>query len=372
MFRLSRYRGVALVVAAILLALGLLDLSLTAAVGFTGRFLPNREEPQDESAFTLAGGRISEVLSLPARPGIGTETPLGVVLGLSSMRYAVDFGILAENDGLPLRWLNLGGWGRSINRICAISELLFLSDLRPNTVVICMNPYMLVGHDFGIERAETLKRTGNVIKPWIWVYDNRLVVNHLFRLAWHRAKVALFRWFEFGFPALYPAQRAPFEPEQLSWRRSAVSEKELPQAVDYFLRRGWFDAGRYTPDSSNGRSLVELVRENRARGAKVCIILMPEHSLLRGNTPLQALRCLEAINRANFLGDPVPVYDLRDRIPDPWFGDLDHVGFDARRPISIQVGECLRDFLSGHSAPDRFRAGAGGKAVGSTEMPAAP
>ena len=120
MFRLSRYRGVALVVAAILLALGLLDLSLTAAVGFTGRFLPNREEPQDESAFTLAGGRISEVLSLAlGEAGIGTETPLGVVLGLSSMRYAVDFGILAENDGLPLRWLNLGGWGRSINRICA-------------------------------------------------------------------------------------------------------------------------------------------------------------------------------------------------------------------------------------------------------------
>jgi hypothetical protein len=66
------------------------------------------------------------------------------------------------------------------------------------------------------------------------------------------------------------------------------------------------------------------------------------------------------------------VYDLRGRIPDRLFGDLDHAGIAARRPISILVAECLRDFLSGHPAPDRFRAGASTKAPGSTTVIAPP
>jgi len=376
MIDISRFRGAAVVAASILLAVGLLDLSLTAAVGFTGRFLPDQEEPNDDSVHKEKGGLISAVLSLPERPGIGTGTPLGVLLGSSTTKFGVDPRILEEKDGLPRRWLNLCGWGSSISRLKGIAELLYLSDLRPDVVVIGMNPYFLIGQHYRAERREAMRRTGNVIKPWVWVYDNRLMANHLFRLALHRVRLGLYRALGFDFSAIFPARGDPWGPERYEGMAPLRDSRACEQSRDleHYRRIGWFDPDRYSPETLNSRALAELIQTCRARGAKVCIILVPEHSLLRGNTPSQAIRCLEEIIRANFPRDPVPVYDLRGRFPDESFINLIHPNPvpDVRNAISSLVAECLQDFLSEQPAPERFQAGAGGGLVGTASSSVTP
>jgi hypothetical protein len=140
-----------------------------------------------------------------------------------------------------------------------------------------------------------------------------------------------------------------------SGRLPPESAAERAERLELAQVLGWFDPGRYSPETPNSRALVELIREGRATGAKVGIILMPEHSLFRTRCPAEAGECFAKINRINFPDDPVPVYDLRDRIADDLFRDLLHPGVDAVEPISIPVGESVRDLLSGHPSPERLR-----------------
>ena len=136
----------------------------------------------------------------------------------------------------------------------------------------------------------------------------------------------------------------PSPRKRLAPEAPAAQEKRL----EMYQKLGFFEPGRYRPDSSNALSLVKLIRASRKRGAKVCIVLMPEHSAFRTRVPTAGARCFAEINRINFPDDPVPVYDLRDRVSDDMFVDVVHPGVDAMTPISILVGQCVRDLLSGH------------------------
>ena len=122
-----------------------------------------------------------------------------------------------------------------------------------------------------------------------------------------------------------------------------------------YRKLGFFEPERYRPDSSNARTLVKLIRESRKRGAKVCIVLMPESSAFRRQVPVQGERRFAEINRLSFPDDPVPIYDLRDRISDDMFTDVVHPNVDAMRPISMLVGRCVGDLLSEHPSPERVR-----------------
>src|SRR5262249_52307255 len=93
-------------------------------------------------------------------------------------------------------------------------------------------------------------------------------------------------------------------------------------------------------------SLVEIVQSSRDRGAKVAIILLPEHSLFRRLIPPEAVRCFDEINQTYFPDDPVSIYNLRDRLSDDLFHDTDHASVDGAEPVSEMVGECVHDFVT--------------------------
>jgi hypothetical protein len=354
MFTLSRYRGLALVVASVVLAMVLLDQTLRVTVGFVGRFCPDGESPTDTEVLEGTGQRISGLLAVLKRPSSDGETAFGVMLGQSTLHHGVDAEVLDENDGLPLRWVKFESYGGSLNRIRDISEMVFSSGLRPHTTLFCINPSMLVGFNFETGHRMMLRTERQFRRKWSWVYDNQLVINHLARIACHHTKLALFQSFGFNFSALYRASQSPWKPRSREGRHSESAE-ELARGLEQYREFGCFDPGRYSPENSNARSLVRMICAARQAGSKAAIILLPEHSLLRGSIPPEAIRCLENLNRANFPDDPVPIYDLRDRIADNLFYDLIHPGRDAVRPISILVGACVHDALSGHPSPERFR-----------------
>jgi len=365
MLQLARYRGPTVVIAGLLVWLVVLDIALTSAVGFTGGWLPNSELPTDSGVFLVTGGRLSGIRAQPEPVGLGTEKPFGVFLGQSSLGATVESDVVEQQDGLPLRWLNLHGWGSSVNLVRDVAELLFLSDLKPNIVVFAINPFMLIGIDFPTQHAFLAEEEGKNLKKWIWIYNNRAPVNHGCRVLMHRIKLGLCRRFGFDFRALYPAKPDPWK---TSPRTRLAPDSPAQQAVrlEHFRKLGWFEPGRYSPESTSSRALVDLVRESRARGAKVGIILMPEHSAMRKRVPAEGARCFAEINRINFRDDPVPVYDLRDSISDDLFVDVVHPGVDGTRPASTLVAQCVRDILSAHPAPEKLRAAAHGQPSGVT------
>ncbi len=354
MVQLSRYRGIAVVIGSLLITWTIVDLALTGLVGFTGRWLPHAEVPTDSQVYQVTGARISSMLLHPEPVGVGTSSPLGVLFGQSSLGASVDSKVLEEHDGLSMRWLNLHGWGSSINLMTDVTELFFLSRLRPNVVVIAINPFMLIAADFPTQHALLAKQEGKRLKPWIWFYNNRYVLNHGSRLLTHRIKLGLCRMFGFSLRAIFPAQPELAAPGPRK-RLPAESPAARAERLAWYQKFGWYDPGSYSPDSSNARSLVEVVRMSREIGAAVCIVLMPEHSAQRKKTPGEAIRCLAEINRINFPDHPVPVYDLRDAVADDLFVDVVHPGIDAMTPVSILVGRCVQDLISGRPAPERIQ-----------------
>ena len=101
------------------------------------------------------------------------------------------------------------------------------------------------------------------------------------------------------------------------------------QRLELYRKLGFFEPERYRPDSSNARTLVKLIRGSRKRGAKVCIVLMPESSAFRRQVPVQGERCFAEINRLSFPDDPVPIYALRDR---------SHANLECRFFIREKIG----------------------------------
>jgi hypothetical protein len=356
MIQLSRYKGVALVATCVLAAFCLLDMSLTAAVGFTGRWLPNGEYPTDTMVFQAKGPYVAAMTTGSTKVGIGSDTPCGILLGQSPLGCAVERSVLEESDGLQLFWIKLNCWGTSIHGISDLYELMKVADARPNVVVLGINPYLLVGQEIMLSHNYLLKKEGKRIKPFIWFYNNRRMVNYLSHVFYHRINVKLQRAFGFELSALYG-----IEPDL---RRTDARERvkpftpgELKESEKYDEALGWFDPAKYSPDSSNSRALVKLINDCRERKAKVCIILMPESSAFRNRVPPEGKRCFAEINRRYFAHDPVPVYDLQDRVADDQFVDLVHASIDAMKPFSLVAAECVADFLSGHPSPDRFRNG---------------
>lgn len=358
MISLSRYRGPAAVVLGLLAAIVLVDVGLTATIGFAGRYLPNGESPTDDMVFRATWAKVVQVFApTEGTAAGGTPAPYGVMFGQSPLGAGVDAALLEEADGLPIHWYNLHGWGGSLNATRDLAELAYASDMKPDVVLICVAPYMLVGHPFEKEHREIMRREGKLLKPWIWTYDNRHVVNHMARRIWMRTRLWLLKTFDFGFLTLYP----PAE-DQRKTRRArlpSLSPDRMAARVEEYRPLGWYDARSYSVDSSNGRSLVEIVRMSRDRGAKVAVILLPEYSLFRKRIPPEGVRCFDDINRAYFPDDPVPIYNLRDRLSDDLFLDPDHASVDGMGPISTMVGECVHDFLTRQPGAAKGRGGDG-------------
>jgi hypothetical protein len=349
MISLARFRGPAAVAAGLLLAIVLLDVGLMAAVGFTGKFLPDGETPTDDGVFRETWSKIYPIVAPPAGTDAGAPAPVGVFFGQSTLGAGVIAARVEELDSLPMRWYNLHGWGGSLNRTRDLVDLAFASDMKPAAVVLCINPYMLVGHHFETEHRVIMKHEGKFLKPWIWTYDNRHVVNHLARLAWIRSRMWLLDTFDFGFLTLYPK---PAEPGKAQPRKKipALTPEQLKAKAEEYRTIGWYDPARYRIDSTNALSLVDIVRASRARGAKVAIILMPEQSMFRRLIPPDGVRCFDEINRTYFPDDPVPIFNLRDRLPDDLFHDVDHASVEGAEPVSEMVAACVRELMGGEAA----------------------
>jgi hypothetical protein len=354
---LVRYRGIALVMGGILAAVVMVDAGLNATVGLTARWLPYHEYPTDTSVFDATGGKI--VAAMASERVQGRDRPLGVLFGQSTVGAAVDPRIMEHDVQPPMRWANLHGWGGSLNRTLDLSDMTLLSGLKPSVVVLGINPYMLVGRDYGATVGLEKKSVKRAIKERSWTITNYILVNYLIRYNILWAKFWIFDHFGQGIGAMYrpddglsgipPPALAQAGAGAAKAKERVVSDGEVKARLVENRALGWFEPERYTVNENNAHSLAKIVHDWRARGARVIIVLMPEHSLFRNQFPAEATRCFAAINDKFFHDDPVPVINLRDRIADQRFQDPDHVNITGRQEASHLVAARVSELLTSPS-----------------------
>jgi hypothetical protein len=342
---MSRFRGIASALAGLIVAVALVDLGLTALVGPTSHWLPYGEYPADRWLTTFAGRRLVGVERDLRRAGTEPSTGLGILLGQSTLECGVDAAALEADDGLALRWLNLFGEGGSIHKIDELADLVFVGGIRPAVVVFAINPYMLVGNDYEVIRAAERLATNNRIKPWVWTWDNRVLVNHLALLAVHEGRVRFFGSFGPGLASLFAPHPRPWEVPVVKGTTHRTAP-ELASRLEYNRRIGWLDPKRYAPSGSNAAALADLIRRFRAIGSEVVIVELPLRGPFRAALPPEARACIAAVARDADPGRPAPVIDLEDKVPDAMFLDLDHLDADGRALCSRLLAGRLRDLLA--------------------------
>jgi hypothetical protein len=109
----------------------------------------------------------------------------------------------------------------------------------------------------------------------------------------------------------------------------------------------------FSISDTTDRALHEILEECRSRHIKAALILMPEHSELRGwYTPAvqeQINAYLDRLKREF----PVRLFDTRTWVADDAFHDLTHVAPPAARPYTQRLGrELLLPWLSGRSGKE--------------------
>ena len=339
MIDLTRYRGIAIAAAGLLACLVAGDATLTAAVGPASHWLPHGDYPADRSVLAAGGGRIAGAARDLRRDGAAPGKRFGVLLGQSTLECGIDPAGLDARDGLPYRWLNLFGEGGSIHKIDDLARLLFAVGPRPDLAVIAVNPYMLVGNNYDRVRGLEALATSNPFKPWVWTWENKVLVNYFAMMGVEEARQRLFRGAGLGVTALYPPDPAPW---QLA-RRPAQhkGDRELIGRLEYDRGLGWLDPKNYSAEASNSRALAGLIRDCRGRGIDVVLVLMPLRRMLREALPPESRACLEAIAREATPGRPVPIVDLESEVPDAMFIDLDHLNTDGRDLCTRRLAERL-------------------------------
>ena len=79
--------------------------------------------------------------------------------------------------------------------------------------------------------------------------------------------------------------------------------------------KGWSKAKNYSADGANARSLAAIIEAARARGTEIVILLMPELTIVRNQTPPEAMDCLRELLQRRFGAAAPPVIDLLCAIP---------------------------------------------------------
>ncbi len=336
---LTRFRGPAAALGGILAALVAVDLLLTVAVGRTARWLPAGEIPADRWIVSNVGARLAGMVRASAPGGPEAGSRFGLLLGQSTMLVGVDAEALEADDGRGLKWVNLSGLGGSTVKIAELADLVFLSGLRPEAVVLGINPYMLVGLNYANLR-DTTRTAASPIKRWVWTWENRSIFSHLVQVTIFRLRVGLLREFGLGLEALFRP-----DPEFRTLVPAAGvrhSAQELENRLDLDRRLGWLDARHYRPDGPQASALSEMIRGFLERGAEVYVVLMPERSMLRHRIPEVARDAIRAAVRDASPGAPVPLIDLEDRVPDELFFDLDHLLPEGRAICTRMLAQRLR------------------------------
>jgi hypothetical protein len=380
MYDPSRLKGMGVAIASVTLALAGFSLLAQAVAGGRPAWLAGGDSTIEGGQDRIVGGRIKAV-ALQARSSkdAGLDD-LGVILGASAVGMDLDTARLmaAADAKIPRHWLSLSANGANAEDLHDLAGLLFTSGLRPKLLVLGIHPGTLARSDEYLTDRMTLDAEGfrkeladkHLIQakeefealsvvPVNLAFPNRTRVSNRIRGLASTAKRRMFAALKMGVEALYPAEKDPWgvrlliedaeEPGReadAEGRKATVRDQaEGPMRAGLagpVNDKGWLTPGAYSSEGVNARALVDLIKEARASGTEVVVLLMPEASDLRDSIPPEAIRCLrESFDRGFGPASP-PVIDLRACLADDQFHGTIHATKSGREAATARLIEALR------------------------------
>ncbi len=254
---------------------------------------------------------------------------LCTVIGFSGGQEGIDIEQLAKEDGSPVRYLGLcGACDGTMRGLTSLVSPLYESELRPDLVILAMNPYHLVVRPFqpSLQRAD--------IKYGV---DVRLV----------KLRRQILRLFQVDVDPRYQGQdpwrgmtKNYFEPVP-SWL--------LERRAEIYGERGYFDANRYENSHEQNLYLRRLVAASRSRGAEFLIVLMPHHPILYDRIPASATQALRATINEAFGDDAPPILDYQQAMEEQEFYDVSHLNGAGRATFTSLLARDIQPHLPHHS-----------------------
>ncbi|HUY32675.1 MAG TPA: hypothetical protein VMV69_07815 [Pirellulales bacterium] len=359
-FDVSRYRGVIVTAAGTLVAFVALHFALGVAFGTGAERLSPNQRPLGLELYINVWSRVAAIDRMHHRGQLAADTRLGVVLGVSSTQAGIQRRILEAAATEANRWVVLTGAGLSFENLASVTRPVFFCSLRPSLVVMCVHPQMLVGEGyFADDETPTMPgvvgraQRGRRASPWAalgvvrllrahWIVKNHVGVGYYLRSLMYELRLWVFRAAGVSAEALFPAAEEPWDDEPLWWWQLDAANEDFAQSqIDFWRKQGHFKAANYDPAGPQARRFVGMIRDYRALGAEVYVVIMPLRSPLRRLVPPQAKPCLKKALRLAFPDAPPPIIDLERAIPDEFFTDEAHLGRSGAERLSTLVADRL-------------------------------
>ncbi|MAX24727.1 MAG: hypothetical protein CMJ19_09515 [Phycisphaeraceae bacterium] len=292
---------------------------------------------------------------------------LAVFLGLSSQRESVNLATLTEIDGIDAKYLGLCGAGASMATMQQQGAALLESELKPDLVIIGINLYhqvdpLVIAQHKQPETTEVQETGLPIVSPLVqgdirqayhdtrervWVYDRRRDVNTVITENLATVNAGIMQVFHTTSQSGANEVTSPWrEMIRIDGPEKASEATYIAQNKSY-ANRGLFEAQSYQPDwiTAEHNALNTVIKQTQERGAKVVIMLMPEHSRLRASVPEVAMQRLKTDLDQTF-GDAAPeIVDMRDSLADDNFSDISHTNSAGRMQYSKLIAPMLVKWL---------------------------
>lgn len=359
-FDLSRLRGTSVVALGGVAVFAALHFALAFALGTDARAVHPSQRPLGWQLHEHVWHRVAAVDHLYHSGQLPSNTRLGVFIGVSTTATGIQRQYLDAGASAADRWIVLAGAGLSFENIENVMYPVFFCSQKPAAVVFGVHPQMLVGErylgdepKFGAQRVVGRRRralesrfAGFHPLPWVrthWAIRNREIVADYLRSRIYALKL----WFSYlaGLSAenLFEPAAIPWDDDPLwLWNMDDAENEFAHDQVEFWKKRGHFDAANYDPDGAQARAFVRMIRAYRALGAKVYVVIMPLRSTLRNIVPPNAKPCLLDVLHRAFPEAPPKVIDLEQAMPDELFTDEAHLSKRGAQRLSKIVAEQLQ------------------------------
>jgi hypothetical protein len=348
------YRGILAVGVCLAASLVVIDLVLPLLARPFTSWLARQQAPMGWNHLEDADRIVAGLVRQYRRGDVAPDAPLGIYVGLSTGRAGIDPNILHEDDCHETRYVGFCGFGKSLEHLLLLCGPLFRSPFKPMTAILCVHEGWLVGSPAAEPAAHVnplsalsrhdWRQAAKAVRDWPWIIAYRTDINYTIRRVVYEARASLFDCLHLAADVFSPPDPDPWLPPKTDIR------PDVNRADDGFLGeqlRGWyrwFEPQEYeTHEQAQIAWLVQLIGRFRERGARVFVLVMPEHTVPRRRIPPSAYSFLRAALAKEFDGaPPVVLLDFRAVLPDSMFYDYVHVNQAGRAELSHRLAQAMR------------------------------
>ncbi|GAB4185772.1 MAG: hypothetical protein Kow00105_00180 [Phycisphaeraceae bacterium] len=349
MFDPSRYRGLAVAGAGLLLTFALCNAVFFALLGPNPSVFNDADRQLAWTQLELMGAQVAGVELEMRRPG-ENQPPFGVVLGQSTTLRGIDPAILQQQAHPPMRWLLINGFGSSFGKLYIYAKPLLASHLKPDTILLGVHETMLAGQrrrqnspttgQGNVQATDSGWRLRRKIKQLIWIRTHRADISHAVNMKLFDARLALHGFLHSGAVGLFRPTDEPWvspERDELPDRRP---DSFLSRQINGWRDFGWYDPSSYDIHNEQAQAFRKLIQGCLAmEPRRVVIVLMPITSDLRSWLPPEADRAIRTLIEELRAEAPIELIDLRTAMPDEYFADYAHLNPQGRARFSTILAD---------------------------------